>query len=117
MTNGDVLAYILSQLDGDFGAVGADPSAAPHEFDLLGEGIIDSFGYLELVSAIEHHFNIELDFSDMPADQLTRLGPLTEYVSNAVLARDGVGRDISANGHYGDGSRATYPTGFNEAAN
>jgi hypothetical protein len=45
----------------------------PDHFDLLVEGVIDSFGILELVSALEARYPA-LDFSELPASDLTVVG-------------------------------------------
>jgi acyl carrier protein len=60
----------------------------PDDFDLLLEGIIDSFGMLELIGAIEDHFKIEVDLEALDPDQLTRIGPLSRYLADQVRARD-----------------------------
>lgn len=53
-------------------------------FDFLLEGIIDSFGVLEMVGAVEEEFGIELDMSGLVAEELTVLGPLARYVAAQV---------------------------------
>ncbi len=53
----------------------------PEEFDLLGEGVLDSFGVLELISSIESRFKIEVDFEQLDAGDITVIGPLCRYVA------------------------------------
>jgi acyl carrier protein len=51
------------------------------DFDLLMEGVIDSFGLLELISAIEAAFEIDVDLEALSPDDLTKLGPLSRFVA------------------------------------
>ena len=55
--------------------------------DLLDTGIIDSFGILELVKALEEHFSISIDLEGLAAEELMVVGPLCAYIAaNAVPA-------------------------------
>jgi acyl carrier protein len=71
---------ILERLDEQLAANGLTPSDVPPSFDLLLEGVIDSFGVVEIIMLIEERFGIEFDFDELPADDLTRIGPLSQYV-------------------------------------
>jgi acyl carrier protein len=53
----------------------------PDDFDLLLSGVIDSFGILEMISAIEDEFRIQLDLALLDAEDLTRIGPLAQYIA------------------------------------
>jgi acyl carrier protein len=53
----------------------------PDTFDLLLEGIVDSLGILEMVSAVEREFGVELDMEGLEAEQITVLGPFARYVA------------------------------------
>jgi acyl carrier protein len=53
----------------------------PDNFDFLLEGIVDSLGVLEMVSAVELEFGIELDMAGLEAEQITVLGPFSRYVA------------------------------------
>jgi acyl carrier protein len=61
--------------------LGLDTAEVPDNFDFLLSGVIDSFGILELVSSIEGEFGIQLDMATLDAEQITILGPLSEYVA------------------------------------
>ena len=61
--------------------MGLTPTNLPDDFDFLLNGVIDSFGVLEMMSAIEEEFQIELDLADLDAEQITILGPLSRYVA------------------------------------
>jgi acyl carrier protein len=72
--------FILSRLTDPLAAKGLTPDDLPPTFDLLLEGVIDSLGLVDLVVALENRFGVEFDFNEMPAEDLTRLGPLSSYV-------------------------------------
>jgi acyl carrier protein len=53
----------------------------PDDFDLLLSGVIDSFGILEMISAIEDEFQIQLDLALLDAENITKIGPLARYIA------------------------------------
>jgi acyl carrier protein len=77
---------ILEHVDEQLAAKGLTPSDVPPSFDLLLEGVIDSFGVVELVLMLEQRFGVEFDFDELEADDMTRIGPLAEYVERKVDA-------------------------------
>ena len=78
----EVREFILAHLTTQLGAMGIEQSDVSDSFDLLIEGVIDSFGIIELVMLLEERFGFEIDFSDLDADDLTRVGPLSRYVED-----------------------------------
>ena len=78
-----ILESVVEQL----AAKGLTPSDVPASFDLLLEGVIDSFGVVELILLLEQRFEIEFDFDDLPADDLTKIGTLSDYVERKSAAR------------------------------
>jgi acyl carrier protein len=56
-------------------------SDVPPSFDLLLEGVIDSFGVVELITRLEQRFGVEFDLDGLEVDDLTRVGPLSDYVA------------------------------------
>jgi acyl carrier protein len=79
-TADDVRDLILERVDEQLAARGLTPSDVPATFDLLLEGLIDSFGVVEIIMMLEQRFEIEFDFDELPADDLTKIGPLSNYV-------------------------------------
>jgi len=78
--------FILEHVDEQLAAKGLTPSDVPPSFDLLLEGVIDSFGVVELVLMLEQRFGVEFDFDELEADDVTRIGPLAEYIERLVEA-------------------------------
>ncbi len=79
-TADDVRSFVLTGVGDALAAKGLKPGDVPDSFDLLVEGVIDSFGIVELIMRVEQEYGFELDLSDLDADDLTRVGPLSRYV-------------------------------------
>jgi acyl carrier protein len=75
----DVREFILSLYREKFRSAGV--TEVPDDFDLVTRGIIDSMGVIELVTALEQEFGMELDLSGLDAEALAVVGPLARYVS------------------------------------
>lgn len=77
---------ILDRVDEQLAARGLTPSEVPESFDLLLEGLIDSFGVVEIILMLEQRYAIEFDFDELPADDLTKVGALAAYVERKSAA-------------------------------
>lgn len=75
-----VRLLILSSLEAQLTAVGLTQTDIPDDFDLLTEGVIDSLGILQLITLIEEHFDIKIDFADLTPENLTIVGPFSRYI-------------------------------------
>ena len=64
-TAADFQQFILGRIDDPLQAKGLAAAEVPSSFDLLLEGVIDSFGIVELISALEEHYGLEFDFETM----------------------------------------------------
>ncbi len=83
----DVRAFLLEQYAEPLARHGVSAEQVSDGFDLLREGIIDSLGILDMVAAIEERFGMTIDFENMDAEQLTRVGALSRYVEAAIRCR------------------------------
>ena len=72
--------FLLERLETELDAIGKDADTLPDDFDLLDEGVIDSLGLLELLSAIEERFAIRMDWEDIDPEALAKVGPLCRYI-------------------------------------
>jgi acyl carrier protein len=81
ITPDQVRQFLLTRYSSSIQQMGLDPAAVPDKFDFLLSGVIDSFGILEMVSSIEDEFHIQLDMASLDAEEITILGPLSEYVA------------------------------------
>jgi acyl carrier protein len=80
----DVRATLLEACATDLAALGLDPAALGDDFDLRAGGVVDSLGFLELITALEDRFGMEIDFEALPPEELTVLGPLVRHVAVQV---------------------------------
>ena len=80
----NVREYILSLYKTQIAERGLLLDQVPDDFDLLMEGIVDSLGIMELVTALETHFAHPIDFEELDAEQMTILGPLSSHVQRKL---------------------------------
>ena len=80
----NVRKFLLARYSEPITAMRLDVAQIPDDFDLLLAGIIDSFGILEMIGAIETEFQIQLDLALLDAEEITKIGPLTRYVAASV---------------------------------
>jgi acyl carrier protein len=83
----EVQQFILGRIDDPLQAKGVAAAEIPCSFDLLLEGVIDSFGIVELIGALEERYGLEFDFDELEPDDLTRIGPLSSYVAQKLNGR------------------------------
>lgn len=83
----NVREFLTRHYSESISGIGIDPAQIPNDFDFLLQGVIDSFGVLEMVGLIENEFGIELDLSALDAEQMTILGPLSEYVASHGIVK------------------------------
>jgi acyl carrier protein len=81
LTAANVRQFLLAKYREPIQALGLVPENLADDFDFLLNGVIDSFGILEMISAIEDEFQIVLDLEALDAEQITIIGPLSCYVA------------------------------------
>ena len=86
VTADGVREFLLAKYFEPIGALGFTSADLPDDFDLLLNGVIDSFGILEMISALEEEFRIRLDLATLDAEHITILGPLSRYVAENAKA-------------------------------
>jgi acyl carrier protein len=77
----DIRLFLLEELAEGLADAGLEPAAVGDDFDLLESGLLDSFGLLEILTAVEERFGFEVDFEALDPDELTRVGPLCHFVA------------------------------------
>jgi acyl carrier protein len=83
----EVRTFIISHLADALRENNVGENGITTDFDLMKRGIIDSIGLIQIISAIEEHFGIEIDFEDMDTDSLTVIGPLSAYIEERARKR------------------------------
>ena len=81
ITEASIRRFLLDKYCKPIGAIGMIPEELADDFDFLLNGVIDSFGILEMISAIEDEFQIQLDLAALDAEDITRIGPLARYIA------------------------------------
>ena len=81
VTPDNVREFLLTRYSEPIAAMQLNLAELPDDFDFLLSGVIDSFGILEMISAIEAEFRIQLDLALLDAEDITRIGPLTRYIA------------------------------------
>jgi acyl carrier protein len=79
-----VREFLLTRYSDSIAAMRVDMTQVPDDFDLLLTGVIDSFGILEMISAIESELQVQLDLALLDAEDITKIGPLSRYVAGSV---------------------------------
>ena len=87
VTPDSVRKFLLTRYYEPIIAMQLNLTEIPDDFDLLLSGVIDSFGILEMISAIEDEFLIELDLALLDAEDITRIGPLARYIAESADSR------------------------------
>jgi acyl carrier protein len=74
--------YIVDYLKHVHSGSSADMDNLADDTSLLESGLLDSFGFLELILHLEETTGVTMDFSTVPPDQLTTLGALIGYIES-----------------------------------
>ena len=84
ITAGEVRQFLLEKYADSIADLGLAPAEIHDDFDFLLAGVIDSFGILEMIGAIEDRFQVQLDMAALDAEEISILGPLSTYVAQAA---------------------------------
>ena len=87
VTPDNVRGFLLTRYYEPIIAMQLSLTEIPDDFDLLLSGVIDSFGIIEMISAIEAEFRIQLDLAVLDAEDITRIGPLARYIPESANRR------------------------------
>lgn len=77
---GDIRKFIIRRYSEQFSASGMPLDAVPEDYDLMVAGVIDSLGLIQMITAVEEEFNLEIDFEGLDANEMTIIGPFCRYV-------------------------------------
>ncbi len=77
----EVRTAILEIVEPALATLGVVPGELADDFDLHLSGVVDSFGILELIGAVEERFGLEVDFEAIDPEDLTILGPFCRFVA------------------------------------
>ena len=80
-----VRAFLVGQYADQIRGKGFDPGALPDDFDFLLRGVVDSLGVIEMISSVERHFGVTVDFETLDPSELTVLGPFSRFVAEKAV--------------------------------
>lgn len=78
-------AIIVSCLESQVGVWGPLGAELPDTFNFISEGVIDSFGFVQLLADLEDRLGLPVDLSSLDPDDLTVLGPLAAHLTTYGL--------------------------------
>jgi acyl carrier protein len=87
VTPDNVRGFLLTRYSEPITAMQLNLAELPDDFDFLLSGVIDSFGILEMISAIEQEFHLKVDLALLDAEDITRIGPLARYIAENACRR------------------------------
>jgi acyl carrier protein len=90
----EIREFLLEQVMERLEVAGVAPEDVDDSTDLLGSGIVDSFGVLELMTLVSDRFGVEDDWEDLDPEILLVVGPFCRYA--ATRARSVRAEDPSA---------------------
>lgn len=94
ITPEQVRQFLVARYSDQLQGMGFDLARIPETFDFLLEGTVDSLGILEMVSALEEKFEMEIDMTALDPEEMTILGPLARYVAEHAISKHG-GTDVT----------------------
>ena len=80
-----VRSFFLEQVGAPLHDAGIPPEDVTDDFDLLSEGVLDSLGLVELITAFEERFRVVVDLEEMAIDEITVVGPFCRYIERQLL--------------------------------
>lgn len=78
----DVKALILACLEPFMGAGRSlRPEDVPDDFDIRAEGVVDSLGFVQLITDLEEQLGFDIDLAELDPIDLTTVGPLSRHIA------------------------------------
>ena len=66
------------------GLCGGEPEEMEPDFDLFGEGLLDSFGAIQMVMELEKAFGVSLPIEDIPRERIATLEAIAALVREKI---------------------------------
>ena len=76
-----IKSLIAAILQPKLEAAGLSAAALSDDLDLRDEGVLDSLGFVELITALEVRLGSHVDLADLDAEDLTRVGALARHIA------------------------------------
>ena len=82
----EIKALILASVGPALRAQGLAPDAVPDDFDLRASGLVDSLGFMRLMTLLEQRLTVAIDLSALDPAQLTCIGTLSRHIAGHVAS-------------------------------
>ena len=82
-TEKEIKTFILRFLQEKSRRLGIKEKFLLSDFELIKSGLLDSMSFLDLITELETHFKIQIDFEDKNPSEFTTLAGLIRVVSEA----------------------------------
>lgn len=84
MKSEEIESFIMNYLQERMNSLGIKHSVIRGDFDFVQSGLLDSMAFVDMISAMEEHFNIEIDFENEVEDSsFTTMKRVVELFSDA----------------------------------
>jgi acyl carrier protein len=77
----EIRTFVIESLGEPLADAGIPVADVGDDFDLVASGLVDSFGLLEILTAVEGRFGVEVDFEALDPEKLARVGPLCRFIA------------------------------------
>ncbi len=78
--------FLIARFAKPLSKSGVKPGDVGPEFDLFAEGIVDSLGIMEMMTALEDHFGIILDLEKLDPEEFSVVGPLGRFIEDQAAS-------------------------------
>ena len=75
-----VRSVVISSLSDAILKAGYDPATTPDSFNFLQRGVIDSFGFMDLLEELEDKLGISIDLTALESEDLATVGGLARQL-------------------------------------
>jgi acyl carrier protein len=78
----EVREFLVHRYSKEMRHAGIDPAEVRDDFDFLISGVVDSFGVMEMITAIEDAFSVQIDLATLDAEHVTVLWSLSRHIAD-----------------------------------
>jgi acyl carrier protein len=76
-----VKALIVASLEKSMSPLEPPLEGVPDDFDMRAEGVVDSLGFVRLITELEEQLGFDIDLADLDPADLTAVGPLSKHIA------------------------------------
>ena len=80
-----IRTFIVARLTDILRAKGKPADGVTDQTNMIQDGLVDSLGFLEITTAIENEFDVELDFAELDPETFTTVGGLARAAAVPVV--------------------------------